>query len=807
MLQDFRFAFRRLAGSPGFAAAAILTLALGIGANAIVFGFLNALVLQPLPVSHPDELVFLNSGANGTGSNFSHPNYRDLRDRNDVFAALIAYRLTVMSLAADGRTDRIWGYLVTGNYFPALGVGATRGRTLTPDDDRVPGGHPIAVITHGCWQRRFGGAPDIVGKTVSINQQPFTIVGVTPPGFRGTETFLAPDVFIPLMMQAQIEIGNPWLESRMAHNLWLLGRLRPGVTRARAEASLNAIAGQLAREFPRINEGMRIRLAPPGVLGNALRGPVLGFGAMLLSVAGLALLIACVNLANLLLARGADRRREIAMYVALGASARQVVRQLVVEATLLATAGGAIALLAAFWCARALTAWQPPLDVPIGAAVGIDLRVIGFALALTIATTLATGLLPAWRASRIDLVPALKNDRQFGTLRRWELRDLLVLAQIALSTIVLVVAVLMTRGLQAALHLPIGYNPDGAVTVSFDLRFHGYDRARGEQFQRRLLERLRSTAGLDFVALTNAIPLSIDVSTTVIYVDGEPPPPASQVPRAIIYRPSAGYFRTMQTAIVHGREFTDADERTAPPVVIVNETFVRRILHGREPIGARVRFGPGADPFEIVGVAEDGKYSSLSENPTPAVFRSLAQAYDATTIAIARSRLPQADALQAVRRVIADMDPNIGVYDPGGLADLLRLPLLPARIAAAGIGILGVLTLVLAATGLYGVVSYAVARRQREIGIRVAIGATPAQVFQLILGRTAGVLVAGGAIGLASSLVISRLLTPYLYGANSRDPWALAGVGAAMTCTAALALWWPARRAVTVDPTIALRAE
>jgi ABC-type antimicrobial peptide transport system permease subunit len=293
----------------------------------------------------------------------------------------------------------------------------------------------------------------------------------------------------------------------------------------------------------------------------------------------------------------------------------------------------------------------------------------------------------------------------------------------------------------------------------------------------------------------------------VIYVDGEPPPPASQVPRAIIYRPSAGYFRTMQTAIVHGREFTDADERTAPPVVIVNETFVRRILHGREPIGARVRFGPGADPFEIVGVAEDGKYSSLSENPTPAIFRSLAQAYDATTIAIARSRLPQADALQAVRRVIADMDPNIGVYDPGGLADLLRLPLLPARIAAAGIGILGVLTLVLAATGLYGVVSYAVARRQREIGIRVAIGATPAQVFQLILGRTAGVLVAGGAIGLASSLVISRLLTPYLYGANSRDPWALAGVGAAMTCTAALALWWPARRAVTVDPTIALRAE
>src|SRR5262245_6579490 len=807
LLHDVRFAWRRLIHSPGFAAAAILTLALGIGANAIVFGFLNALVLQPLPVSHPDELVFLNSRANGTGPNFSHPNYRDLRDRNDVLSALMAYRLTVMSLAADGRTDRTWGYLVTGNYFPALGVGAIRGRRLTPDDDRVPGGHPIAVITYGCWQRRFGGAPDIVGKTVSINQQPFTIVGVAPPGFRGTETFLAPDLFIPLMMQAQIEIGNPWLESRMTSNLWLLGRLRPGVTRARAEASLNAIAGQLAREYPRINEGMRVRLAQPGALGNALRGPILGFGAMLLSVAGLALLIACVNLANLLLARGADRQREIAMYVALGASAPQVVRQLVVEATLLASAGGAVALLAAFWCARALTAWHPPLDVPIGMAVGIDLRVIGFALALTIATTLATGLLPAWRASRIDLLPALKNERSFAALRRWELRDLLVVAQIALSTIVLVVAVLMTQGLQAALRLPIGYNPNGAVSVSFDLRFHGYDRQRGEEFQRRLLERLRATAGVEAAALANAIPLSIDVSTNGLYVEGAPLPPASQVPRALIYWPSPGYFRTMQTAIVQGREFTDADTRTAPQVVIVNQTFVKQILRGGQAVGARVRFGPGADPFEIVGVAEDGKYASLGEPPTPAIFRPLPQAYNATTIAIARSSLPPADAVQVVRRVIAEMDPTIGVYDAGSLSDLLRLPLLPARIAAAGIGILGMLTLLLAATGLYGVVSYAVARRQREIGIRVAIGATPAQVCRAVLGRTAGVLAVGSAIGLASSLAVGRLLTPYLYGASSRDPWALAGVAAAMVCAALLAMWLPARSALSVDPTVALRAE
>ena len=806
--QDVRFAWRRLIRSPGFAAAAMLTLALGIGANAIVFGVLNAMILRPLPVSHPEELVFLNSGANGTGSNFSHPNYRDLRDRNDVFSALMAYRLTVMSLAADGRTDRMWGYLVTGNYFETLGVPAIRGRAFTPADDRVPGGHPIVMISYGCWQRRFGGATDVVGKTISINQQPFTIVGVTPAGFRGTESFFAPDIFIPLMMQAQIEIGNAWLEARQAHNMWLLGRLRPGVTRPHAEASLNAIAAELAREYPQINEGMRIRLAPPGVLGNTLRGAILGFGAMLLASAGLALLIACVNLANLLLARGADRRREIAMYLALGASTRQIVRQLVVEALLLASAGGASALLLAFWAAGALTAWHPPLDVPIGVTVGIDARVVGFAMALTMVTTLASGLLPAWRASRIDLVPSLKDERRVDTLRRWELRDLLVLSQIALSTIVLVVAVLMTRGLQAALHLPTGYNPEGAVTVSFDLRFHGYDRARGSEFQRRLLERLRGLPGFAGVALTNAVPLSIDVSTNVIYVDGEPVLPASQVPRAVIYRPSAGYFRTMQTAIVQGREFTDADRADSPPVLVVNRAFVKQILRGRDAIGARVRLGLSGDPMEIVGIAEDGRYSTLGENPTPAIFRPLAQAYNATTIVIARPSSGSAsDALQTVRRVVLELDPNIGIYDAAPLDDLLRLPLLPAKIAAAGIGALGALTLVLAATGLYGVLSYAVARRRREIGIRVAIGATPLQVFRTVLGRSAAVIAFGAAIGLAIAFMIGRVLAPYLYGASARDPLAFAAVGTTMTCVAALALWMPARRAIALDPTIALRAE
>ena len=806
MLQDVRFAWRRLIRSPAFAATAIVTLALGIGANAIVFGFLNALVLQPLPVSRPGELVFLNSGASGNGPNFSYPNYRDLRDRNDVFSALMAYRLTVISLAADARTDRLWGYLVTGNYFESLGVRASRGRTFTPADDRTPGAHPIVVISYGCWQRRFGGA-DVIGKPVSINQQPFMIVGIAPPEFRGTETIFAPEFWIPMMMQPQIEIGNPWLESRQAHNVWLLGRLKPGVTREGAAASLNAIAAQLAREYPTVNEGMRIHLAPPGVLGNALRGTILGFGTMLLAIAGLALVIACVNLANLLLARGADRRREIAMYVALGASGRQIVRQLVVEAMLLAAAGGAAALLLAFWAARTLSAWHPPVDVPIAATFGVDARVIAFALALTIVTTIASGLLPAWRASRIDLVPALKNERAFAAIRRWELRDLLVLSQIALSTIVLVVAMLLARGLQAALHVPIGYNPDGAVSVSFDLRFHGYDTARGGAFQRRLLERLRGLPRVTAVALTNSIPLSIDVSTNGIYVEGEAAPPASQVPSAVIYSASAGYFHAMQTPIVQGREFTDADRPDSLPVLIVNQTFVKQILHGREPIGARIRLGRRGDPMEIVGVAADGKYSSLGEEPRRAIFRPLAQAYNATTIVVARSPMTAGDAVQAIRRVVLDLDPNIGIYDAGSLSDLLRLPLLPAQMAAAGIGMLAVLTLVLAATGLYGVLSYAVARRRREIGIRIAIGATPMQVFRAVLGRTAAVLAIGGGAGLTLAWMVSRLLTPYLYGASARDPLAFAAVGAAMTGTAALALWMPARRAIALDPTIALRAE
>ena len=370
------------------------------------------------------------------------------------------------------------------------------------------------------------------------------------------------------------------------------------------------------------------------------------------------------------------------------------------------------------------------------------------------------------------------------------MRDLPVLSQIALSTIVLVVAMLLVRGLQAALRVPIGYSPGGIVTASFDLRFHGYNAARGSAFHRQLLDRLRALPGFEAVALTNSIPLSIGVSTTVIYVEGE-----------------AGYLHAMQTAILQGREFTDADRADSPPVVIVNQTFAKQILRGREPIGARVRLGPRGDPMEIVGVAADGKYASLGEEPTRAIFRPLPQAYDATTIVVARSPMTAGDAVQAIRRSVLDLDPNIGIYDAGSLSDLLRLPLLPARIAAAGVGTLGALTLLLAATGLYGILSYSVARRQREIGIRIAIGATPTQVVRTVLGRTAAVLAVGGSAGLALSVIVSRLLTPYLYGASAQDPLAFAAVGAAMTCTAALALWIPARRAIALDPTIALRAE
>jgi predicted permease len=498
---DLRLALRRLRQNPAFSAVAVLTLALGIGANTAIFSIINAALLRGLPVKHASEIVSLNEKLGGeVVPTVSYPNYRDLRDRNTVLSGLAAYRFLPVSLGLPGNNQRLWGYLVTGNYFDLLGVGAARGRVLHRDDDLRPGGHPVAVLSWPCWQKNFGGDPTVVGRTVKINGMDFTVLGVAPQGFFGTELYFRPDVFFPSMMQKQLEGGPGYLENRDAGNFFAAGRLKPGVSMARAEAGLNSVARGLAQQYPTTDEGLKILLTPPGLAGNYIRGAVIGFAGALFGVSCLVLLVACTNLASILMARAADRRKEIALRMAVGAARGSLIRQLLTENLLIAILGGAGGALLATWITDALAAWRPPADFPLAIGAAPDGRVFLFALMVSVLTTLLFGLLPALQATRTNLVGALKNDAISERLRHWQLRDYMVATQVGLSAVLLMCSVLVVRSLQRALDAPIGYNPRGVATASFDLNIQGYSEAQGREFQRRLLDKVRAIPGIETAA-------------------------------------------------------------------------------------------------------------------------------------------------------------------------------------------------------------------------------------------------------------------------------------------------------------------
>jgi predicted permease len=802
LLQDFRLAFRRLRQSPGFAFTAILTLALGIGANTTTFSAINKLILRPLPARQPQELVSLNTA---TGSNLSHPTYKDFRDRTRSLSGLVAYRVAPVGMTYGGSNAHVWGYEVSGNYFEVLGVQASLGRALTPADDQKPGAHPVVVLSYDSWQHRFAADPAIAGKTAKINGLDYTILGVMPSGFFGTELIFTPEFFVPMAMEAQIEPGNPWLDDRYTWNLWTLGRLKPGVTSTQAEAELNTVAAQIIREQPEL-EGLRIRPSPPGLMGTTLRGAVIGFAAVLMGVAGLVLLIACTNLASLLLARAADRRKEIAIRLALGASKWRLTRQLLVESLLLSVAGAAAGLLVAVWFVDALAAWRPPVDIPISTQFMIDERVLAFTMAAGLLTTLLFGLAPAIQSARTELLPALKNASFTGHLRRWHLREILVTSQIALSVVLLVATVLVLRSLQQALTINIGFNPQNAVAVGFDLGLAGYDETRGREFQRRVIEKVSALPGIQSAGFSNSIPLSLDQSHTGVRRQDRPEPKPSERQQANYYMVNPGYFRAMQTRIVAGRDLDLRDRQGSQSVAIINQTFAHRLFPNEDAVGKNL-VGWNDKPVEIVGIVEDGKYDSLNDVSKLAIFWPILQRYNATTTVIARSSLPPEQVVRMIQQVVHDLDRTMPFYQAGSLDDHLRLPLFPARLAATLLGAFGGLAIVLAATGIYGVMAYAVSRRRREIGIRMAIGATQAQVMGLVLRRTAILLSIGASIGALAAVAAASLMSPILYGVSPKDPTAFALAALLIAAVALTAAWLPARRAAGIEPSSALREE
>ena len=808
LLQDLIVSFRRLRSSPGFTVAAILTLALGIGANTTIFSLVNAVVFRSLGVEHQNELAFFNTRtAKAEFPALSYPDFKDYRERNTVFTDMSLYRIAPMNLSrGGGENSRLWGYLVTGNYFQMLGVNAVRGRVLNPEDDVKRGGHPVAVISYNCWQKRFGADPNIAGKKVKVNGLDFTVLGVTPPGFVGTELIFTPEIWVPITMVKQIE-GSDWIDERRNGNGFVIGRLKPGVSMKSAESAINSITAQLGREYPDADAGVSIVLSPPGMAGTMLRGPITAFSAVLMVVAGMVLLIACVNLASLLLARAADRRKDTAIRLALGASRGHLMRQLLTESLVLSIAGGTAGIFLALWLTNLVNAWTPPVDVPVIPHVVMDLRVMLFAAAVSLLTGLVFGFAPAIQSTRAALAGAMRNDAPSDKLRRVNLRDLLVTTQVALSVVLLIGSVLVVRSLQHAMSLHLGFEPGHAAVLSYDLGLQGYKEDRAREFRRRLLDKVRSTPGIETAGLVDGLPLTLNISNSTIFVEGKPEPRAGDAPMANMYGITPGYLKAMQTKLIAGRDLDERDKDGAPLAVLVNEAFARQLLPNEDPVGKRFRHGKTGKFRQIVGVVEDGKYRALGDKPTPTVFRSMDQEGGLNDTLVARSPLPEEETVRVLRRAVAELDPSLTVYDAGSLTSQLALALFPARLVAIVLAAFGLLAVVLAATGVYGIMAYAVSRRTREIGIRMALGAAPAQVLRVVLARTAVLLAVGTVIGLALALAGGQFFGQILYGVSARDPLTFLSVVAMMAAVAFVACWVPARRAIKVDPLTALRTE
>ena len=807
--QDVRFGLRMLRKRPGFTLIAGLTLSLGIGANTAIFSLLNTALLRPLPIAQADRFVALSNTATGRlFPTFSYPNYKDYRDRTEVFSGLLAYRFAPLSLSHDGINERLWGYAVTGNYFALLGIKPTLGRLISLDDDRTRGAHPVTVISHQCWQQRFGGDRAIIGKEVIVNGRNFNVIGVAPSGFIGTEIIAAPEMWFPMMMQAQLEMGDDWLDKRGVDNIFVQGSLKPGVTVAQAQAALDAVAAQLEREFPNNYEGRRVLVIPPGLMNGTMRAPVLGFASVLMVVVGLVLLLACANLANLLLARASERRREMAVRLALGAGRFRLVRQLLIESMLLACGGGVLGCLLAWWLTGLAAAYKPPMDVPANFAFHLDQRVLLFAFLLSIITGLVFGLLPALQATKTNLISALKDEASFGTYRSSWLKNSLIVFQIALSLVLLIGGGLMVRALQQAETIPLGFEPNNTIMVSFDLRLQGYDKGPGREAEKRLLEKVRALPGVKAAGIADIVPVDLHIASSSVYIEGQSLERTANTPRAMSNRVSPGYFAAMQTRIVQGREFNEQDNEQALPVVIINETFARRFWPNESPLNKRFRFGGANEPLlEIIGVAQNGKYAGLNEDPKSFVFRPLWQASLRSSSLIVRAETEPQSLIAIVRSELQQLDPRLPIASTKTMTEHMSVALLPARLAASALGGFGLLALALAAIGLYGVMSYSVAQRTRELGIRIALGARGKDIHKLVVGQGFRLALLGVVIGLIVSLAVMRLMKNFLFGVSATDPLTFVVIGGVLLAVAFLACYLPARRATKVDPLTALRTE
>ncbi len=813
--QDLRFAARMLRKNLGVTAVVVLTLAMGVGANTVIFGVVNGFLLQPLPVRAPNQMVALiiQSGDSLGALGFSYPEFTEFRKETEPFCNVFGQALGRISFTAEGHTDTLAVSGVSGNYFSGLGLKPALGRLVLPGEGEHPGEPAIVVLAYSFWQRRFGGDPGIIGKQVRANGRPATIVGVAPADFHGQFSGFDLEAFLPLSTMYPDQSGANFWNSRSIHMLLSLGRLKPGVTIAEAQSKFDVISRRLTAQYPATDKDLSVR-----VMDERLSRPIpyandafIVFSGLFLILGGLVLLLACTNIANILMARASVRQREMAIRAALGGARSRLVRQMLTETILTALLGGAAGIALGTWLGRLIGSIHFS-GIPIRIGFGIDWRLFVYALAAVLFTAVLAGLSPALRATRADVNTVLhQGGRADGSgAGRHKVRGDLMAAQVAGSLILLIVAGLFVRSLSAVQHMDLGFDPNQLLNVTLDPSVNNYTDTQSKEFYRELETRVRASPGVQSVSLASLVPIGYTHGKQDVYVEGQPTPSGRQAPGIFFNSVDPSYFDTMRIPLLLGRAFTDADIETSQRVAIVNDTMAKRFWPGKNPIGKRFSLTSDAGPFvEIVGVAHNGKYRVLAEDPQPYFYVPLAQNFTPRLVLQIRSALPSESLTPMVQRAILALDANAPIEEIQTMKESLggALGYFIFRLGASLAAAMGLLGLLLAVVGVYGVVSYAATQRTQELGIRTALGASPRQILALLLKQGARLVAAGLFVGLAGAWALTRAMSHMLVGVSPSDPLTYISVAALLSFITLLACWIPARRALRVDPMEALRYE
>ncbi len=817
ILNDVRFAIRLLSRSPVLTFVAALSLGLGIGANTTIFTLVNEVFLRPLPMKDPASLVSVFTAdernrqqAFGGFMPTSRMNFEDYRAQNEVFAGLVAQAFTTVSLSGGGEPEEVPAEIVSPGYFDLLGAPMRIGRAFLPAEEQTVGAAPVVVLSYGLWQRRFGGEAGIVGRTVTLNGRAFTVVGVTAETFRGTNAIGGPQLWLPFAMYREATSGftlDNW-NSRRALLVQMTGRLKSGVTVEQAHANMNTIAAALAQEYPNDNRGRSITLVPlaQATINPAFRENFVTAGALLMVIVGLVLLVACANVANLLLARASARKQEIAVRLSLGASRSRLIRQLLIESTALGALGGVVGLLIAFWARPAIQAMRPPFLPEDALAVTLDASVLTFTAAIALGTGILFGLVPALQFSRPDLAVELKDrtSQPSGGRRRVTVRNALVVSQVALSFVALIGAGLFLRSLDQARAIDPGFDAGRLAVLSFNLTTQGIPIEAASERQRQIIERVSGVAGVERAAYASTTPLFAGGFARSVFLEGQDVTDPRAARLVQVSNVSEGYLQTIGVPLRAGRDFTPADSAQAPRVVIINETMAKQFWPNEDAVGKQFRFFRDEFTTQVIGIARDSKYNFLGEDPQPYIYTPFLQDPQPAVTLTIRSANPEA-VLGTVRLIVQQMEPNMPLVGVFTMANIFDQALWATRMGATLLAIFGGLALLLASIGVYGVMAYSVTQRTRELGIRLALGATSAQVRSMVLRQGLSLTIIGIVLGVSCAMFLTGLVTDLLYDVSATDPVTFIVIPLLLLGVAALAIYIPARRASRVDPVIALR--